>query len=90
MKNGVLLVLTLALMGYSAFIFGRAMLSWFDLRPGAPLYGLDRFLYNVTEPYLRFFRGLLPRSLAGGSGFDLSPMIGLLVLLIALQVLARL
>jgi YggT family protein len=90
MKNGVLTVITLALMIYSVCIFARAMLSWFDPRPGSPLYSTDRFLYNVTEPYLSVFRRILPRSLAGGAGFDVSPMIGLLVLLIALQVLARL
>lgn len=90
MKTGVLTVVTLALMAYGACIFLRAVLSWFDPRPGSLLYATDRFLYNVTEPYLGAIRRVLPRSLAGGAGFDVSPMIGLFVVFIALQVLASL
>jgi YggT family protein len=89
-NSDVLFVVAVALMVYGACIFFRALLSWFDPQPGSPLYAADRFLYNVTEPYLGAIRRILPRSLAGGAGFDVSPMIGLLVLLIALQVLASL
>ena len=42
-----------------------------------------RFLYDVCEPYLRMWRRLLPLSLGP---VDLSPMIGIFALVIALQV----
>jgi YggT family protein len=43
------------------------------------------FLKDVSEPYLRIFRRLLPAF----GGLDLSPMIGIFVLIIADQILTH-
>ncbi|MGH2758883.1 MAG: YggT family protein [Actinomycetota bacterium] len=51
------------------------------IRPAA------RFVYDVSEPFLRIFRGLLPALRLGGMGLDLSPIIAFIVLLIAERVL---
>jgi uncharacterized protein YggT (Ycf19 family) len=39
---------------------------------------IQRFLYDVSEPYLRLFRRLLPSF----GPLDLSPMIGIIVLIV--------
>jgi uncharacterized protein YggT (Ycf19 family) len=46
---------------------------------------IQRFLYDVTEPYLRIFRRLLPST----GAFDFSPIIAVIVLWVIEQVLIR-
>ena len=53
------------------------------LRPAA------RFIYDVCEPFLRIFRGLLPAVRMGGMGLDLSPIVAFLVLYIVERVLVQ-
>jgi YggT family protein len=67
---------------YLLAIFLHIILSWFRLPYS--LSGVQRFLYDVCEPYLRLWRRLLPFSLGP---VDLSPMIGFFVLIIGMQVL---
>lgn len=50
------------------------------------LHWLQRFLYDVCEPYLRLFRKLLPPL----GPIDLSPMVGVLVLIGVQQLAVRL
>jgi uncharacterized protein YggT (Ycf19 family) len=50
--------------------------SWIRLPYSPWLNRIQRFLYDVCEPYLRIFRRLLPSF----GPLDLSPMIGLIVL----------
>lgn len=38
------------------------------------------FVYDVSEPYLRLFRRLLPAVRLGGMGLDLSPILAFIVL----------
>jgi YggT family protein len=45
------------------------------------------FATEVTDPYLLFFRRLIPPM---GGGFDLSPMIGLIVLFVAQKLIVNL
>ena len=47
---------------------------------------LQKFLYDVCEPYLRLFRRILPSF----GPIDLSPMVGVLVLIGVQQVAVRL
>jgi len=47
---------------------------------------LQRFLYDVCEPYLRLYRRILPSF----GPLDLSPMIGVLVLVGVEQIVVRL
>ena len=79
-----------ALSIYVWLIVARSLLSWVRPRPGGVLARLDKLLVSVTEPYLAPFRRLVPQAHVGGAGLDFSPVLALLVLLVAMQVLARL
>lgn len=59
---------------YSALIFAYVLLSW--VRIPYALNWLQRFLYDVCEPYIRIFRRLLPPV----GVLDLSPVIAIVVL----------
>jgi uncharacterized protein YggT (Ycf19 family) len=59
---------------YSALIFAYIITSW--IRIPYALNGLQRFLYDVCEPYIRIFRRLLPPM----GPLDLSPMVAIAVL----------
>jgi YggT family protein len=74
--NVLYLALTIA-------IFGRVILSWVPTR--LP-WGLNDFLFSVTEPILAPIRRALP--LAGG--MDLSPLVALIGLQLAEQLLLKL
>jgi YggT family protein len=53
------------------------------LRPAAS------FVYDVSEPFLRIFRRLLPSVRLGGMGLDLSPILAFLVLRFIVFPIAR-
>jgi YggT family protein len=87
--NIVLYVVYIAIMVYGWLIIGRAVLSWFPLPPGNPLFRVRGVLVWLTEPYLRLFRRFIPMARVGGVGLDVSAMVGLIALLIVSQVIAR-
>lgn len=80
----------LVVMLYAWLIVARAILSWVRPRPGTTIYRVDRVVVDVTEPYVGLFRRFLPVTRIGGVGIDWSSLVALLVLLVALQLLARL
>jgi uncharacterized protein YggT (Ycf19 family) len=53
-------------------------MSWVRLPYSLWLNRIQRFLYDVCDPYLRLFRRILPPL----GPLDLSPMVGVLVLVI--------
>ena len=59
---------------YALLIFAYVLSSW--IRVPYSLNWLQRFLYDVCEPYLRLFRRVLPSL----GALDLSPMIAVIVL----------
>ncbi|MEW6171914.1 MAG: YggT family protein [Bacillota bacterium] len=61
---------------YIWLIVIRVVLSWIKHNPYQPVI---RFVYEVTEPYLRLFRGVIPPI----GMIDISPLIAFLVLGIA-------
>jgi len=66
---------------YVILIFIRIVASFVPRMPYNPyLRAVLDFATEVTDPYLSFFRRLIP-PMGGGGGFglDLSPMIGLIV-----------
>jgi len=70
---------------YVILIFIRIVASFVPRMPYNPyLRAVLDFAHEVTDPYLNFWRRLIP-SFGGGGGFglDLSPMVGLLVLFVA-------
>ena len=68
---------------YFVLIFVRILLTWIPRIPHNPvLQALVGFVRDVTDPYLRLFRRFLPPVGGGGFALDLSPIVGILVLLI--------
>ncbi|HEY8703509.1 MAG TPA: YggT family protein [Gaiellaceae bacterium] len=70
---------------YTLVILAYIVTSWLRLPYSPWLNRIQRFLYDVSEPYLRLFRRVLPSL----GPLDLSPMIGVIVLILVDQVLAR-
>ena len=83
-------VVYLVAMIYAWLIVARAVLSWFRLRPGGLPARLYRVVSRLTEPYLRLFRRAIPAARIGSVGIDLSSVVGLVVLFIAIDMLVRL
>jgi YggT family protein len=61
---------------YGLVILVYIITSWLRLPYSLTLNRIQRFLYDVCEPYLRLFRRLLPAM----GAIDLSPMLALIAL----------
>ena len=61
---------------YVLILFAYILLSWVRLPYSPWLNRIQRFLYDVCEPYLRIFRRLLPSF----GAFDFSPIVAILAL----------
>lgn len=82
-------ILLLVLQLYTYLILIRAVLSWFPPSSNDLVKSVTGVIYALTEPYLSLFRRILPSLGAGGVGFDLSPVIGLIVIFVLQNVLSR-
>ncbi len=71
---------------YLLLLFGYILTSWIRLPYRPWLNRVQRFLYDVCDPYLRIFRRFLPPL----GPLDLSPMVAIFVLLIVQRVLVSL
>jgi len=71
---------------YVLLLFAYILSSWVKLPYSPWLNRIQRFLYDVCEPYLRLFRRFVP--MAGP--LDLSPIVAILVLYIARTVVISL
>ena len=71
---------------YSLLILAYILTSWIRLPYSPWLNRVQRFLYDVCDPYLRIFRRFIPPL----GPLDLSPMVGLVVLFVAMQVVGAL
>jgi YggT family protein len=63
---------------YTLLILAYIVTSWVRLPYSTWLNRIQRFLYDVCEPYLRLFRRILPTV----GPLDLSPIVGVVVLVI--------
>ena len=63
---------------YTLLILAYIITSWVRLPYSPWLNRIQRFLYDVCEPYLRLFRKILPTV----GPLDLSPIVGVVVLVI--------
>ncbi|HXH96867.1 MAG TPA: YggT family protein [Gaiellaceae bacterium] len=70
---------------YTLVIFAYILTSWLRLPYSPWLNRIQRFLYDVTEPYLRLFRRVLPST----GPLDFSPILAVIVLWVVEQVLIR-
>ena len=63
---------------YAILIFAYILTSWIRLPYSPWLNRIQRFLYDVCDPYLRIFRRFVPSI----GPLDLSPMVAIFVLFI--------
>ena len=68
---------------YSLLILAFIITSWVRLPYSVWLNRIQRFLYDVCDPYLRLWRRILPTL----GPLDLSPVVGVVFLYILLAVL---
>ncbi len=61
---------------YTLVIFAYILTSWIRMPYSTTLNRIQRFLYDVCEPYLRLFRRILPSF----GPLDLSPIVGIVFL----------
>jgi uncharacterized protein YggT (Ycf19 family) len=71
---------------YTLAIIAYILMSWVRLPYSPTLNRIQRFLYDVCEPYLRIFRRILPSL----GAIDLSPTVGLIVLWVVSGLVIRL
>ena len=69
---------------YVLLIFVFILTSWVRLPYSPWLQRIQRFLFDVCDPYLRLFRRVLPPL----GPLDLSPVVAVIVLLLLQRVLA--
>src|SRR5215212_10696954 len=69
---------------YSILILAYIVTSWFRLPYSPWLNRVQRFLYDVCEPYLRLFRRFIPPI----GPLDLSPMVGVIALVVVNRVVS--
>lgn len=68
---------------YLVLIFVRIVMSWIPRMPYNPALNTAlTFVRDVTDPYLNLFRRFLPPLRIGPGALDLSPILGIFVLMI--------
>lgn len=76
---------------YIGLIFCNILISYVPRMPYRPwLRSVLDFITDTTNPYLNVFRRLLPPVGGGGFAFDLSPMIGIVLLFLLLRIVPAL
>ena len=69
---------------YLVLIFIRVLMSWIPRMPyNRYLRAAVGFVEEVTDPYLNVFRRFVPTLGGGGFALDLSPILAIILLLIA-------
>ena len=71
---------------YILLILAYIITSWIRLPYSPWLNRIQRFLYDVCDPYLRIFRRFVPPL----GPLDLSPMIGVIALIVLNRIVDRL
>jgi YggT family protein len=73
---------------YIGLIFCNILISYVPRMPYRPwLRSVLDFITDTTNPYLNLFRRLLPPIGGGGFAFDLSPMLGIIVLFLLQRII---
>jgi YggT family protein len=76
---------------YIILILLNVLISWVPRMPyNRALRATLDFIKETTDPYLNLFRRVLPPLGGGGLALDLSPMIGVILLLVARAIVVRL
>src|SRR4051812_48332011 len=80
--GGIETFITVFVSVYVLLILAYILTSWIKLPYSPILNRIQRFLYDVCEPYLRLFRRLLPTF----GPLDLSPIVAILALTVGLRI----
>jgi YggT family protein len=76
---------------YMVLIFVRILLTWIPRIPyNRVLNAVIGFINDVTDPYLNLFRRVLPPVRIGPGALDLSPTVGIIVLIVVGQIIVSL
>jgi YggT family protein len=76
---------------YLIIIIIRVLLTWIPRLPyNRALRASVGFIEEVTDPYLNLFRRFLPPIGGGGLALDLSPILGIILLIIVQRVVVGL
>ncbi len=76
---------------YIALLIVRIILSWIPRMPYQPvLRAVVGFVEDVTDPYLNLFRRIIPPVRLGPAALDLSPIVGIFLLIIVQRVVVSL
>lgn len=68
---------------YIVLVFLNVLSSWIPRMPYSPwLRAVLDFITQTTNPYLNLFRRFIPPLGGGGFALDLSPIVGIIVLLV--------
>jgi YggT family protein len=72
---------------YLICIIAYIITSWIPLPYNVTLNRIQRFLYDIVDPYLRLFRRFIPSLRLGGMGLDLSPIVAIIALTIGYRLI---
>ena len=76
---------------YLILIFIRVLMSWIPRMPYYPwLRTTVDFIHQVVDPYLNIFRRVIPPLGGGGFAIDISPILGIIVLIVVQGVVVAL
>lgn len=76
---------------YIVLVFLRVLMSWIPRLPdNTAIQAVAGFIRETTDPYLNLFRRFLPPVGGGGFALDLSPVVGVFLLLIGQQIVVSL
>ncbi len=76
---------------YIVLIFVRILLTWIPRIPyNRVLNAVLSFINDVTDPYLNIFRRIIPPVRIGPGALDLSPTVGIIVLIVVGQIIVGL
>jgi len=68
---------------YYWILIARIILSWLPmLNDNRSLRPVIAFVHEITEPFLGLFRRIIPSVVLGGAGFDFSPFIAIITLVV--------
>ncbi len=76
---------------YVVLIFIRIVMSWIPRMPyNRVLNAVLTFVIDVTDPYLKLFRRIIPMIRIGPGALDLSPMVAVFMLIIVGEIVTSL
>jgi len=79
----IILVVNTAFTVYYWLLIARIILSWVpQLLDNPAVKPIAVFIIDITEPFISLFRRMIPMVAAGGAGFDFSPLIAIITLVV--------